>query len=140
MDANMTFEEYKNQISEVVTTNSGLCPVCAALSVFNGKWKLSIIYELSVYGSMRFSEIKKVIGNITNTALSNALKDLEKDGILVRKQFNEIPPHVEYSLTEKGEDLLPVLINYPYFLFWKYEFYILDKLKLLIHMAFFLEK
>ena len=56
---------------------------------------------------MRFSEIKKVIGNITNTALSNALKDLEKDGILVRKQFNEIPPHVEYSLTEKGEDLLP---------------------------------
>lgn len=108
MDANMTFEEYKNQISEVVTTNSGLCPVCAALSVFNVKWKLSIIYELSVYGSMRFSEIKKVIGNITNTALSNALKDLEKDGILVRKQFNEIPPHVEYSLTEKGEDLLPV--------------------------------
>ena len=131
MDANMTFEEYKDQISEAVTTNSGLCPVCAALSVFNGKWKLSIIYELSVYGSMRFSEIKKVIGNITNTALSNALKDLEKDGILVRKQFNEIPPHVEYSLTEKGED---------YFLFWKYEFYILDKLKLLIHMAFFLEK
>ena len=57
---------------------------------------------------MRFSEIKKVIGNITNTALSNALKDLEKDGILVRKQFNEIPPHVEFSLTEKGEDLLPV--------------------------------
>ena len=100
MDANMTFEEYKDQISEAVTTNSGLCPVCAALSVFNGKWKLSIIYELSVYGSMRFSEIKKVIGNITNTALSNALKDLEKDGILVRKQFNEIPPHVEYSLTE----------------------------------------
>ena len=108
MDANMTFEEYKDQISEAVTTNSGLCPVCAGLSVFNGKWKLSIIYELSVYGSMRFSEIKKVIGNITNTALSNALKDLEKDGILVRKQFNEIPPHVEYSLTEKGEDLLPV--------------------------------
>ena len=101
MDANMTFEEYKDQISEAVTTNSGLCPVCAALSVFNGKWKLSIIYELSVYGSMRFSEIKKVIGNITNTALSNALKDLEKDGILVRKQFNEIPPHVEYSLTER---------------------------------------
>ena len=76
MDANITFEEYKDQISEAVTTNSGLCPVCAALSVFNGKWKLSIIYEL--------------------------------DGILVRKQFNEIPPHVEYSLTEKGEDLLPV--------------------------------
>ena len=43
MDANMTFEEYKDQISEAVTTNSGLCPVCAALSVFNGKWKLSII-------------------------------------------------------------------------------------------------
>ena len=70
----MTFEEYKDQISEAVTTNSGLCPVCAALSVFNGKWKLSIIYELSVYGSMRFSEIKKVIGNITNTALSNGKK------------------------------------------------------------------
>ena len=65
MDANMTFEEYKDQISEAVTTNSGLCPVCAALSVFNGKWKLSIIYELSVYGSMRFSEIKKVIGIVS---------------------------------------------------------------------------
>ena len=53
MDANMTFEEYKDQISEAVTTNSGLCPVCAALSVFNGKWKLSIIYELSVYGAIQ---------------------------------------------------------------------------------------
>ena len=83
MDANMTFEEYKDQISEAVTTNSGLCPVCAALSVFNGKWKLSIIYELSVYGSMRFSEIRKKMEYLLE---SNSMKFLPMSNIHLQKK------------------------------------------------------
>jgi len=108
MNDELTFEDYKEKLKEGFTTIGGNCPVCTALSVFQGKWKLKIIYELSVYDSMRFTEIKEILGNITNTALSNSLKDLEKQGVIVRKQFNEVPPHVEYSLTKKGEDLLPV--------------------------------
>lgn len=57
---------------------------------------------------MRFGELKKILNSITNTMLTNALRELEADGLICRKQFNEIPPHVEYSLTPKGEDLLPV--------------------------------
>ena len=57
---------------------------------------------------MRIGELKKILNSITNTMLTNALRELEADGLICRKQFNEIPPHVEYSLTPKGEDLLPV--------------------------------
>ena len=57
---------------------------------------------------MRFGELKKILNSITNTMLTNALRELEADELICRKQFNEIPLHVEYSLTPKGEDLLPV--------------------------------
>lgn len=57
---------------------------------------------------MRFGELKKMLKPITNTMLTNALKELEGDGLIHREQYNEIPPRVEYALTEKGRDLLPV--------------------------------
>ena len=60
---------------------------------------------------MRFGELKKAYPNITNTMLTNTLRDLENLGIIHREQFNEIPPHVEYSLTEKGKALLPVFFE-----------------------------
>ena len=60
---------------------------------------------------MRFGELKKAYPNITNTMLTNTLRDLESLGIIHREQFNEIPPHVEYSLTEKGKALLPVFFE-----------------------------
>ena len=57
---------------------------------------------------MRFGELRKALSGITNTMLTNVLRDLEADGLVDRIQYNEIPPHVEYSLTDKGRDLLPV--------------------------------
>lgn len=84
------------------------CPMHRALEMLSGKWRTRIIYELAQKESCRFGELKKSVPRITNTMLSATLKDLEELGIIVREQFNEIPPHVEYSLTEKGRALLPV--------------------------------
>ena len=61
---------------------------------------------------MRFGELKKMLKPITNTALTNALKELEADDLIQRIQYNEMPLRVEYSLTLKGQDLLPVLCHY----------------------------
>lgn len=104
----MTYEEYQKKVSSIILTKNGNCPVTPVISMLQGKWKLQIIYELCIKSPMRFGELKKILGSITNTMLTNALRELEGDGLLYRKQFNEIPPHVEYSLTEKGIDLLPV--------------------------------
>lgn len=87
------------------------CPVHRTLELLNGKWRTHIIYELCKHPSMRFSQLKKAYPHITNTMLTNTLRDLERLGIVHREQFNEIPPHVEYSLTEKGKALLPVFFE-----------------------------
>lgn len=106
MKKEMTAEEYLQKIlSEKVSDN---CPMRRALALLSGKWRTHIIYELCRNKSCRFSELKKAIPRITNTMLTTALRELEELGIVSREQFNEIPPHVEYSLTEKGKALLPV--------------------------------
>lgn len=106
MKKELTAEEYLKRImtSEV----SDRCPMRRALELLSGKWRTHIIYELCKNSSRRFSELKKAVPQITNTMLTNTLRDLEALGIVHREQFNEIPPHVEYSLTEKGRALLPV--------------------------------
>ena len=76
--------------------------------ILQGKWKFIILYELCIKSPIRFGELLKNIEGITNTMLTSSLRELERDGLVSRIQFNEIPPHVEYSLTEKGEALLPV--------------------------------
>lgn len=81
------------------------CPVQKILNLFQGKWNLRIIYELSKYESMRFGELKKAVPDISNTVLTSTLKALENQGIVLRQQFNEVPPHVEYSLTESAKAL-----------------------------------
>ena len=79
-----------------------------ALELFNGKWRTQVLYTLCRHPSLRFGEIKKAIPPITNTMLTSTLRNLEELGIVNRKQFNEIRPHVEYSLTTSGKALLPV--------------------------------
>lgn len=109
MKKEMTAEEYLNRImTEEVKED---CPVRRTLELLSGKWRTHIIYELCKHKSMRFGEIKKVYPHITNTMLTNTLRDLESMGIVHREQFNEIPPHVEYSLTKKGKELLPVFFE-----------------------------
>ena len=83
-------------------------PVMKALEILNGKWRLQIIYELCQHPYCRFGELKRAVPNITTTMLTTTLRDLESLGIVSRKQFNEIPPHVEYSLTDKGKNLSPI--------------------------------
>lgn len=100
------YEKYWNQIKKQYGTNS--CPVRHALDLLQGKWTALVIYSLLKNNSMRFGEIKKAISTITNTMLTSTLRDLESQKIVTRIQYNEIPPRVEYSLTEKGISLLPV--------------------------------
>ena len=69
------------------------------------------MYEMCIYDTVRFGQLKKDLPGITNTMLTKALRELEEDGLVSREQFNEIPPHEEYSLTEMGRDLLPVFYS-----------------------------
>lgn len=84
------------------------CPVSRTLELLNGRWTARIIFELEKFSSVRFGELKRNIDGITNTMLSSTLKKLEQEKIVGRKVFDEIPVRVEYSLTEKGEAMLPI--------------------------------
>ena len=84
------------------------CPMRRTLELLSGKWRLYVLYVLSKASVCRFGALKRAIPGITSTMLTHALRDLETLGIVHREQFNEVPPHVEYSLTEKGLALLPV--------------------------------
>lgn len=109
MKKDMTAEEYLQRIlSSDVKDN---CPMRRTLEMLSGKWRTHIIYELCKHDSCRFHELQKAVPRITNTMLTSTLRDLESLGIVHREQFNEIPPHVEYSLTEKGRALLPVFFE-----------------------------
>ena len=104
----MTYEEFTEKVSSVILTESGNCPVTPVIQMLQGKWKLQILYELCIKSPMRFGELKKMLKPITNAALTNALKELEISELIQRIQYNEMPLRVEYSLTEKGRDLMPV--------------------------------
>lgn len=81
------------------------CPVYKTMLLFQGKWNIWVLFELSRNSTMRFNELKKSISGISNTMLTATLKNLEEQGLVNRVQFNEIPPHVEYSATEKAKEL-----------------------------------
>ena len=79
------------------------------LSLINGKYKMIILYTLMEFKVVRFNEMKRYIGEISYKTLSSALKELEKDKLINRKEYPQIPPKVEYSLTERGRSLIPIL-------------------------------
>lgn len=85
------------------------CAVTMALEIIGGKWRLPIIWELSAQESIRYNELKRRLDGITNTMLTRALQALEEHHLVKRVEWNQIPPHVEYSLTESCKDLLPAL-------------------------------
>jgi DNA-binding HxlR family transcriptional regulator len=85
-----------------------LCPVEATLNVIGDKWKILILRDL-IDGTKRFGELKKSIGSISQKVLTQQLRDMEEDGVVNRKAYAEIPPRVEYSLTEIGNSLKPIL-------------------------------
>ncbi len=79
------------------------------LSLINGKYKMTILYTLMEFGVVRFNEMKKYISEISYKTLSSTLKELEADQLVHRKEYPQIPPKVEYSLTERGKSLIPIL-------------------------------
>ncbi|NLT58967.1 MAG: helix-turn-helix transcriptional regulator [Clostridiales bacterium] len=86
-----------------------MCPIEYGLDIFGGKWKSRILCVLSSRAFMRYSDIRKELGNITDAVLAAMLKEMMGDDLITRIQYNEIPPRVEYGLTEKGKSALPIL-------------------------------
>ncbi|CAM1374493.1 winged helix-turn-helix transcriptional regulator [Tenacibaculum xiamenense] len=91
-----------------IINNPNSCSLVHAMNIIGGKWKPIIIYLLA-NGSLRFGKLLLFIPTISKKVLTDQLRELEEDGLIIRKKFAEIPPRVEYSLSEKGETLLPVL-------------------------------
>lgn len=84
------------------------CRVERVLDLIDGKWKGVILYQLMT-GTLRFNEIRRKINNVTQRMLTNQLRELEEDGLIVRKVYAQVPPKVEYSLSDRGRSLEPVI-------------------------------
>lgn len=99
----MSMKEY-DAIKSVEDTPFGY-----TLSLISGKWKLVILYWLVEVSPIRFNELQRLLGSISFKTLSIQLKELERDGLVDRKEYPQIPPKVEYSLSERGRSLYPVM-------------------------------
>jgi DNA-binding HxlR family transcriptional regulator len=100
----MGMADFNGKVKNIQDTPFGY-----TMSVIGGKWKMVIIYLLAENQPVRFNELKRQIGTITFKILSSQLKELEADGLVIRKEYPQIPPKVEYSLTDKAETLLPIM-------------------------------
>lgn len=85
------------------------CPLEYGLDVFGGRWKSRIICVLGAKECLRYSELRAEMTNVSDAVLSSSIKELIADGIISRRSYDEIPPRVEYRLTEKGASVVPVL-------------------------------
>ena len=87
------------------------CPLEYAMDLFGGKWKPRVICVLGLNGRMRYGELKRELENITDTVLAATLKEMIRDDLVERIQYDEIPPKVEYALSKSGMSVVPVLGN-----------------------------
>lgn len=87
------------------------CGLKQVIDLVGGKWKIMILCVINNQEVVRYGDLKRSIVGITNTMLSNSLKDMVNDGLVVRTQYDEMPVRVEYSLTEKAKDLIPILLE-----------------------------
>lgn len=85
------------------------CPLEYGLEIFGGKWKSRIICVLAAKKNLRYSQLRKEMANITDAVLATTLKELLQSGMIERRSYDEIPPRVEYSLSEKGKSVVPIL-------------------------------
>lgn len=100
----MSIREYERAITHIADTPFGY-----TLSLIGGKWRMIILYWLVEVEPIRYNELQRKIGTITYKTLSAQLKEMEADGLIVRREYPQIPPKVEYSLSEKGRSLLPLM-------------------------------
>lgn len=101
--------EYNIQERCIAKETLGTTGFSYPLSLINGKYKMTILYTLMEFGVVRFNEMKKYIGGISYKTLSATLKKLEADQLIHREEYPQIPPKVEYSLTARGQSLIPIL-------------------------------
>lgn len=85
--------------------------MCRLQSVISGKWKILIIWYISFYETQRFNELRRRLDGITHATLTKQLRELEEDGFITRTVYAEVPPRVEYTLTEMGKSFVPVLMS-----------------------------
>lgn len=90
-------------------TKKYYCNVELTLQIIGGKWKPLILYRLGTDGTLRFSEVKRAIPSITQKMLTQQLREMESDGIVHREVYPQVPPKVEYSLTELGQSVMPII-------------------------------
>ena len=96
----------KTSVVSSCTANS--CEIRDTFMMIGGKWKSMILYVLASQGVVRFNQLKKIISGISQKMLTQQLRELERDGLIKRQVFPEVPPHVEYSMTELGLSLGPI--------------------------------
>lgn len=84
-------------------------PMCMLQSILNGKWKIIILWYIAAFEVRRFGELQRQLGDITQSTLTKQLRELERDGFISRYIYQEIPPKVEYSLTDMGKSFIPIL-------------------------------
>ena len=87
------------------------CVLQAAMDTIGGKWKLPVLCSLTANGTSRYNELLHNVQGISNTMLSQTLKELERDGLVVRSEYLEVPVRVEYALSEKSKKLQPILLE-----------------------------
>jgi len=85
------------------------CPLNRALGLIGGKWKMQILCALSNNGPTRYNRLKKTLDGVSNTVLANALRELEEDGLVLWREYLEVPVRVEYEITAPGRALVPIL-------------------------------
>ena len=85
------------------------CPLHRAMELIGGKWKMPILCALHNRGPIRYNQLKRALDGVSNTVLASALRELERDGLVVRREYLEVPVRVEYAVTEHGAALLPIL-------------------------------
>lgn len=100
------FEEKKETIRNCILGES---PFAYTLSLISGKYKMSVLYTLFRFEIVRYNELKRYLDGISFKSLTNTLRELERDELITRKEFPQIPPKVEYKLSKKGESLIPIL-------------------------------
>lgn len=82
------------------------------ISLVEGKWKMHILFWLRKEEVLRYSDLKRRLGSVTHKMLSAQLKELERDGLIIRKEYAQVPPKVEYSLSETGRSMMPILSEF----------------------------
>ena len=101
-------EKHNESTSQSTTPNLPACPVETTLTLISDKWKVLILRDL-LTGTKRFGELRKSIGTVSQKVLTSQLRQMEESGLLTRKVYAEVPPRVEYTLTELGYSLRPIM-------------------------------